>query len=212
MLKKLSLLLLQGFILLGLLLTGCETNNSTEPVMVEKELSKTSGGMNASSIRSGTLLNPSFDYPTLASGTHASRLSGWTGLTKDCLVTSQDGSMPVTQSVCLVGWYNGVGDYSADAVLSDWINVNSNKRYRLSGYIYKCSTQDNAYLDFNDGIGWPANFTDVQVGATSTFQWQYVSVEIYIPWNVSKIRVRCVRDGANRYNALFDRLSFEQIN
>ncbi len=144
--------------------------------------------------------------------------TGWSGSSGDCVVTS-DGSKPPAQylgldesgqwKLCLRG-QSGGGDSTADAAVTyDWIPVKPGASYRLSGWIYRESSSDGAYFDFNDGNGATSSgsattFTDQHAGSNVVNQWEKVSTDITIPSWVNAVKIRCVREGANAANAYFD--------
>jgi len=107
----------------------------------------------------------------------------------------------------------GGGDGTADFVIaSDWIPVTPGRRYRLSGSVWRVSAADNAYLDFNDGIGQGGNFADAQALSTRTEVWERVSTEAAVGPQTTGIKVRCVRDGANQGNAYFDGITLQRAD
>lgn len=94
-------------------------------------------------------------------------------------------------------------------ITSDIIPVIPGQTLRLSGYIYRTSSADNAYLDTDDGHGFGSgggavNFTNAAAVSSQVNNWDYVSTDFTIPANVYGIRVRCVRNLGNAGNAYFD--------
>jgi hypothetical protein len=152
----------------------------------------------------------------------SNHLAGWTTTSADCLSTT-DGTDPeynpwgfveAGEWKAVLRGSSGGGDAASDAIVStNWIPVIPGRTYRLSGYIWRVSGSDNAYLDLDDGYGVDSNgstvtFTDVGVAASGTNQWDSVGADVTIPANVYGIKVRCVRDGANAGNAYFDDIRF----
>ena len=85
-------------------------------------------------------------------------------------------------------------------------------RYRLSGSVWRLSEEDNAYLDFNDGRGQGGDFPDAQALSRGTEVWERVAAETTVSPQTTGIKVRCVRDGANRGNAYFDGITLQRID
>ncbi|HUL60540.1 MAG TPA: hypothetical protein VLU43_14765, partial [Anaeromyxobacteraceae bacterium] len=81
-----------------------------------------------------------------------------------------------------------------------------------SGSVWRVSAADNAYLDFNDGIGQGGNFADAQALSTRTEVWERVSTEAAVGPQTTGIKVRCVRDGANQGNAYFDGITLQRAD
>jgi len=153
-----------------------------------------------------------FLVPPVPGGAVAEHLRGWSG-TADAVITT-DGGDPGTSpwKIALRGTTGG-GDGTADfAITSDWIPVTPGKRYRLSGSIWRVSTADNAYLDFDDGTGQGGGFRDAQATATSTRMWERVAAEAPVGPTTTAIKVRCVRDGANHGNAYFDGITLQRLD
>jgi hypothetical protein len=142
-----------------------------------------------------------------------SALPSWSSLSADGVITTD--APLVSQAgpwkICLRGTAGG-GDALADAAASDWIPVIGGKTYKLSGWVWRVSTNDNVYLDFNDGIAQGASFTDVQALATTTNSWQYREAIVTLPAATTFIKVRAVRDGLNQGNAYFDWLMLQRLN
>jgi hypothetical protein len=139
-------------------------------------------------------------------------LRDWTG-TRDAVITTDGGDEGTSPWKIALRGATGGGDSVADFVIaSDWIPVTSGRRYRLSGSIWRVSSADNAYLDFNDGAGQGGNFDDAQATSTLTEAWQRVSTETSVGPQTTAIKVRCVRDGANRGNAYFDGMTLQRVD
>lgn len=139
-------------------------------------------------------------------------LRSWAGTSPDVVVTT-DGTNPGTGpwKIALRG-SNGGGDGAADAAYpSAWIPVTSGKTYRVSGWVWRVSAADNAYLDFNDGVGMGGNFTDAQAVAGSTNTWEYVEAQTNVG-GATQVLVRAVRDGANQGNAYFDGIQIQRVD
>jgi hypothetical protein len=97
-------------------------------------------------------------------------------------------------------------------ITSDWIPVTPGRRYRLSGSVWRVSSMDNAYLDFNDGTGQGGNFEDAQAMSARTEVWERISTETSVGSQTTAVKVRCVRDGANRGNAYFDGMTLQRVD
>jgi hypothetical protein len=139
-------------------------------------------------------------------------LRGWSG-SPDAVITT-DGGDPGTSpwKIALRG-ANGGGDTQADFVVStDWIPATPGARYRLSGSIWRVSARDNAYLDFNDGLGQGGNFPDAQALARGTQVWERVAAETTLGPATTAIRVRFVRDGASEANAYCDGITLQRVD
>jgi hypothetical protein len=139
-------------------------------------------------------------------------LRGWTG-TDDAVITT-DGGDPGTSpwKIALRGSTGG-GDTVADFVISaDWIPVTPGRRYRLSGSLWRVGAQDNVYLDFNDGIGQGGSFPDAQAISRQVEVWERVATEATVGPTTTAIKVRCVRDGANRGNAYCDGITLQRVD
>lgn len=213
MLNKSMFLSIQILMILGLLLTSCEIENSTELATVGDNplrLNKQESYKENSRASFVGISNGSFEEPQLANHALANLLNGWTATSNDCRVTHDFYIPPMFKVVYFKGASKG-GDNVADAICSDWIKVNPGYRYRLSGMLFRYNSQDNVYLDFNDGIGIGGNFNDVHVSTNGLGQWDVRSEEIYIPSNITHVKVRCVRDGANIDNGMFDEILLQQI-
>ncbi|MCH9648904.1 MAG: hypothetical protein K0U98_11750 [Deltaproteobacteria bacterium] len=146
-------------------------------------------------------------------GTVNAYSKAWSGISNDVVITT-DGSTPGNSGnwkIALKG-SSGGGNTSADAAFSDWIPVSGGGTYRLSGWLWRVSSVDNVYLDFNDGIAIGTNFGDVHASSTGIHQWQYKSATVTIPAGTQQIKVRCVRDGVNLGNAYCDGILLERIN
>jgi hypothetical protein len=99
----------------------------------------------------------------------------------------------------------GGGDTVADVALSASIPVTPNATYRLSGWLWRVSSNDNVYLDFNDIP------TDIAVLASSTNTWEFVQGQTTVG-SATTIQVRCVRDGANEGNAYCDGITLQRVD
>jgi hypothetical protein len=146
-------------------------------------------------------------------GLVSTSLRSWSGSSNDVVITT-DGTDPGSGNwkIALRGWSGG-GDTAADAaVTTAFIPVTPGRTYRLSGWLWRVSASDNVYLDFNDGLGQGANFTDGQALATATNTWEYRSVDVRVGAATTGIKVRCVRDGANTGNAYCDGLQIQRVD
>lgn len=86
---------------------------------------------------------------------------------------------------------------------TDYISIEPNTDYRLSGYIFRESGDTHTYLDLWDIPG------ELQLETSLNNQWEYV----YGIWNSGEntsVRVRCVVEGAQA-KAWFDNVRFEKI-
>lgn len=152
----------------------------------------------------------SFEFSQAWNNGHAS----WVRGSSDCVFTTDGGSTPGhgTWRVALRGSTGG-GDSNADAFESrNWVPVTSGATYRLSGYIWRVSSSDNAYLDFDDGNGYGGSFSDAHASSSQTHTWEFVSTSVTIPSGVTGVRIRGVRDGSNIGNAYFDDIVLQRTN
>jgi len=206
MLRKNILLLT----MLLIIITGCNSENpveQTKNITNPASLSK-SGGNDLDEGVQVSLCNGGFDSPILPNNSYAGSLYCWTASSQDCAVTRD--YLPGNQIVCLRGSTGG-GDNVADALISSWIKVNPGCSYRIGGWLYRASNQDNVYIDFNDGICLGNSFNDAHASATKVCKWEYRSAVVTVSRNTSYIKVRCVRDGANSHNALFEGLIITEL-
>jgi hypothetical protein len=145
-------------------------------------------------------------------GAVARYLRGWTG-SKNAVITTNGGDEGNSPWKIALRGASGGGDGSADfAISSDWIPVRSGLRYRLSGSLWRVSAQDNVYLDFNDGVAQGDSFEDAQAMSQKTEVWERVSAEATVGPATTAIKVRCVRDGANRGNAYCDGITLQRVD
>jgi hypothetical protein len=139
-------------------------------------------------------------------------LRDWTG-TPDAVITTDGGDEGTSPWKIALRGTTGGGDGTADFVItSDWIPVTPGRRYRLSGSVWRVSSMDNAYLDFNDGTGQGGNFEDAQAMSARTEVWERISTETSVGSQTTAVKVRCVRDGANRGNAYFDGMTLQRVD
>jgi hypothetical protein len=139
-------------------------------------------------------------------------LRGWSG-SKDAVITTDGGDQGMSPWKIALRGSNGGGDGDADFVIaSEWIPVTPGRRYRLSGSLWRVSPEDNVYLDFNDGAGQGGGFQDAQALAGHTQVWERVSAEATVGPATTAIKVRCVRDGANRGNAYCDGITLQRVD
>ncbi len=145
-------------------------------------------------------------------GEVARYLRGWAG-TDDAVITTDGGDQGMSPWKIALRGSTGGGDTQADFVIaSDWIPVTAGRRYRLSGSLWRVSAQDNVYLDFNDGVGQGGSFQDAQALARTTETWERVAAEATVGPTTTAIKVRCVRDGANRGNAYCDGITLQRVD
>lgn len=142
---------------------------------------------------------------------------GWTAapLTNGILTT--DGSIPPAPNgtgpwkVAIVALYPPQTPSVVYPTLC--IPVTPGATYELSGWIWRVYEEDNAYLDFNDGIAcYGENFTDAQAQSTSTAVWERKTATVTVGPTTGQIRIRLVRDGANLGNAYFDGVTLRRVN
>jgi len=139
-------------------------------------------------------------------------LRGWTGST-DAVITTDGGDEGTSPWKIALRGSSGGGDAGADFVIaSDWIPVTPGRRYRLSGSLWRVSEDDDVYLDFNDGVGQGGGFEDAQAMSTQTQVWERVAAETSVGAATTAIKVRCVRDGANRGNAYCDGITLQRVD
>jgi hypothetical protein len=139
-------------------------------------------------------------------------LRDWSG-SVDAVITTDGGDEGFSPWKIALRGLTGGGDDAADFVISsDWIPVTPGRRYRLSGSLWRVSADDNVYLDFNDGIGQGGNFEDAQALSTRIEVWERVSREATVGPETTAIKIRCVRDGANRGNAYCDGITLQRVN
>jgi hypothetical protein len=98
------------------------------------------------------------------------------------------------------------------AIVSDWIPVTPGGGFRLSGRVWRGEAADNVYLDFDDGRGQGGDFEDAQALAKGTGAWESVATVARVGPTTTGIRVRFVRDGSNRGDALCDALTLQRVD
>ena len=153
-----------------------------------------------------------FLLPPEQGGEVASYLRGWTG-SNDAVITTDGGDQGMSPWKIALRGSSAGGDTSADFVVaSDWIPVTPGRRYRLSGSLWRVSAQDDVYLDFNDGVGQGGSFPDAQAMARGVEIWERVAAEATVGPATTAIKVRCVRDGANRGNAYCDGITLQRVD
>jgi len=166
-----------------------------------------------------------FTSPPVQGGLVSSYARYWQGSSPDAVITT-DAPNPSQNvgiwKVALRGGSPGLGgDWTADyAITTPWIMVTPGKKYRLSGWLLRGNAADNVYLDFNDGKGLTdddgrplgGNFPDGHAFAKSVNVWEYQYVDVQVGSRTTGVRVRCVRDGANKGNAYFDGLMIQPLN
>jgi hypothetical protein len=149
--------------------------------------------------------------PPEQGGAVGAYMKGWSG-SPDAVITTDppdEGTGP--WAVALRG-ESGGGDTTADFVIaSDWIPVSPGGRYRLSGSLWRTSEDDNVYLDFNDGRGQGEDFPDAQALASRVHVWERVAAETTVGPQTTALKVRCVRNGANRGNAYCDGITLQRL-
>ena len=153
-----------------------------------------------------------FLIPPAQGGEVGHYLRGWSG-SKNAVITTEGGDQGLSPwKIALRGTIGG-GDGDADFVIaSDWIPVTPGRRYRLSGSLWRVSSEDNVYLDFNDGVGQGGSFEDAQALAAHTQVWERAAAETTVGPATTAIKVRCVRDGANRGNAYCDGITLQRLD
>jgi hypothetical protein len=128
-------------------------------------------------------------------------------------IITTDGAIPPVSGgtgACKIALLSGVA-------ISAWptacIPVVPGATYKLSGWIWRVSNQDNAYIDFNDGFACSGgNFTDNQAVATSTNTWELREATVTVGSTTTGISIRVVRDGAGVDNAYFDGVMLQRVN
>ncbi|MGI0148331.1 MAG: hypothetical protein ACREDF_02200, partial [Thermoplasmata archaeon] len=153
-----------------------------------------------------------FLVPPAQGGAVKDYLRDWSG-SADAVITTDGGDEGFSPWKIALRGTTGGGDATADFVItSDLIPVTPGRRYRLSGSLWRVSAADNVYLDFNDGVGQGGNFGDAQALSTRTEVWERVSTEATAGPETTGIKIRCVRDGANRGNAYCDGITLQRID
>ena len=142
----------------------------------------------------------------------ATYLRDWSGTTDAVITTDAPDEGTGPWKIALRGSTGG-GDSTADfGITSDWIPVTPGRRYRLSGSLWRVSKDDNVYLDFNDGVGQGGHFKDAQAMASRVHVWERVAAEAMVGPTTTAVKVRCVRDGANRGNAYCDGITLQRLD
>lgn len=100
---------------------------------------------------------------------------------------------------------------AADFAVCSEIPVTPGARYRLSGLLWRGAADDNVYLDFDDGKGQGASFEDAQALCRQTGEWERVAAETTVAAATTAIRIRCVRDGANRGTGYCDGVTLQRV-
>ena len=153
-----------------------------------------------------------FRVPPGEGGAVGRHLRGWSGSARAEVTTDRGDAGTGPWKIVLRGG-EPRGDPSADhLVTSDWIPVTPGRRYRLSGRVWRESAADNVYLDFDDGTGMDEGFEDAQAMAAGTGGWERVAAEATVGAATAAVRVRGVRDGANRGDAWFDGITLQRID
>ena len=153
-----------------------------------------------------------FLIPPVQAGAVSDHLRGWSGST-DAVITTDGGDEGTSPWKIALRGTTGGGDAEADFVIaSEYIPVTPGRRYRLSGSLWRVSSADNVYLDFNDGAGQGGSFPDAQAMSRATEVWERVSAETTVGPTTTGVKVRCVRDGANRGNAYCDGITLQRLD
>ncbi len=153
-----------------------------------------------------------FLFAPVQGGAVTHYLRNWSG-SADAVITTDGGDEGTSPWKIALRGSTGGGDSSADfAVTTEWVPVTPGRRYRLSGSVWRVSAADNAYLDFNDGVGQGGSFDDAQAISTRTEVWERVATEATVGPQTTAIKVRCVRDGANEGNAYFDGITLQRVD
>ena len=153
-----------------------------------------------------------FLIPPVQAGAVSDHLRGWSGST-DAVITTDGGDEGTSPWKIALRGTTGGGDAEADFVIaSEFIPVTPGRRYRLSGSLWRVSSADNVYLDFNDGAGQGGSFPDAQAMSRATEVWERVSAETTVGPTTTGVKVRCVRDGANRGNAYCDGITLQRLD
>src|SRR5262249_977864 len=139
-------------------------------------------------------------------------LRDWVGTT-DAVITTDGGDEGFSPWKIALRGTTGGGDGTADfAIASDWIPVTPGRSYRLSGSVWRVSSSDNAYLDFNDGQGQGGSFEDAQAMSTGTQVWERVAAAATMGPQTTGVKARCVRAGRTRGNAYFDGIALQRLD
>jgi len=145
-------------------------------------------------------------------GAVSTHLRGWSG-SRGAVITAEQGDEGTGPwKIALRASASGADRAAEFAIVSDWIPVAPGRRYRLSGRVWRGATDDNAYLDFDDGRGQGGSFEDAQALAESVLTWERVAAEATVAPSTTAVRVRCVRDGANRGDAYFDAITLQRLD
>ena len=141
------------------------------------------------------------------------KVSGWTAapLTNGILTTDAPLGATGPWKVAIVALYPP--QTTSVVYPTACILVTPGATYELSGWIWRVYPQDNAYLDFNDGIACSGgNFSDAHAQSTATAVWEKKSATVTVGPTTTSIRIRLVRDGANLGNAYFDGVTLRRVN
>jgi hypothetical protein len=145
-------------------------------------------------------------------GPVSAHLRGWTG-SPGAVITSEGEDQGLGPWKIALRPADGAGAAGPDfAAVEEFVPVVPGARYRLSGRVLRESPADNVYLDFDDGAGRGTVFEDAQALAGGTGVWEPVSCEVRVGPGTTGVKVRCVRDGANRGAALFDAVTLQRLD
>lgn len=165
---------------------------------------------NATHVRNGFCED--FLVPPVEGGAVAAHLRGWSGFNGAVITTEQGDEGTGPWKIALRALTEAGAPVATFVIVSDWIPVAPGRRYRLSGRVWRGSSADNVYLDFDDGAGQGATFDDAQALATTTKAWESVAAEATVGPDTTAVRVRCVRDGANRGDAYCDAVTLQRLD
>ena len=152
-----------------------------------------------------------FLLPPVQGGAVRDHLRGWSGTDEAVITTDAGDEGTGPWKIALRGATGGGDSTAAFVIASEWIPVTPGQRYRLSGSLWRVSAADHVYLDFNDGVGQGGSFEDAQAMAAGSEEWERVAAEATVGPATTAIKVRCVRDGANRADAYCDGITLQRV-
>jgi hypothetical protein len=146
-------------------------------------------------------------------GPVSTSLTSWTGSSNDVVITTD---LPYSGlgkwKVGMRGSNQGADAVADFAITSSFLPVTPGKRYRLTGWLLRAQSTDNVYLDFDDGRGDGGNFADGQAMAQQVGVWETRSVDVTVGAQTKGVKIRCVRDGANKGNAYCDGIQLQRLD
>lgn len=146
-------------------------------------------------------------------GPVSTSLRSWQGGSNDVVITTDHPYSGLGRwKVAMRGSNQGADSVADFAITSSFFPVTPGKRYRLTGWLLRAQPTDNVYLDFDDGRGDGGNFTDGQAMAQQVGVWEIRFVDVTVGPQTRGVKVRCVRDGANKGNAYCDGVQIQRLN